>query len=78
MQKSFSICLLEKAFLHFLQNRSLEFRNQKINGENIEDLSDIEGNIYYDIKFTAYIPNKNRAIKLIINVESQITTKWVK
>lgn len=45
--------------------------NDMVIGTNTEDVSGIEGKIYYDVKFEVYVPLKNEKIKLIIDVEAQ-------
>jgi hypothetical protein len=42
-----------------------------IKGMNTEDISESEGVIYYDIKFTAVVPHTHEKIRLIINIEAQ-------
>ena len=43
----------------------------KIAGMNTESNIPGEGRIVYDIKFSAFIPNKDEKIKLIVNLEAQ-------
>lgn len=47
------------------------FANEKIESLNTEDKDENEGNITYDIRFIAHIPEKERKIKVLINVEAQ-------
>ena len=42
-----------------------------VKGQNTEDKSIAEGNVYYDIKFSATVPQNKGHIELIINVEAQ-------
>ena len=45
--------------------------SSKIAGMNTESNIPGEGRIVYDIKFSAFIPNKDEKIKLIVNLEAQ-------
>ena len=47
----------------------------QIDTSNSEDNSLKEGKIYYDIRFTAKVPNEDKSIFLIINVEEQKSNK---
>ncbi len=44
---------------------------EKIIGESEEDKVPGEGGIYFDIRFSVYLPEKNEKIKMLINVEAQ-------
>ena len=44
---------------------------EKIRGEAQEDAVPGEGEIYYDIRFSAYLKDREEQIKLLINVEAQ-------
>lgn len=44
---------------------------EKIIGEAEEDKVPGEGGIYFDIRFSVYLPKKNEKIKMLINVEAQ-------
>ena len=44
---------------------------EKIRGEAQEDAVPGEGEIYYDIRFSAYLKSREERIKLLINVEAQ-------
>ena len=44
---------------------------EKIIGEAEEDKVPGEGEIYFDIRFSVYLPKKNEKIKMLINVEAQ-------
>jgi len=44
---------------------------EKIIGEAEEDKVQGEGGIYFDIRFSVYLPKKNEKIKMLINVEAQ-------
>lgn len=44
---------------------------EKIIGESEEDNVPGEGGIYFDIRFSVYLPKKNEKIKMLINVEAQ-------
>lgn len=45
--------------------------NDKITGLSTEDKVQNEGSITYDIRFNAYVPQKEQAVKLILNIEGQ-------
>lgn len=44
---------------------------EKIIGEAEEDKVPGKGGIYFDIRFSVYLPKKNEKIKMLINVEAQ-------
>ena len=48
-----------------------EDQTENIIGLNIEDSSEKEGKIFYDIRFNATVPGDKQLIHLIINVEAQ-------
>ena len=48
---------------------------QQIEGMNTEDSSIREGKIYYDIRFSAVVPDTKEPIQLIINIEAQKSDK---
>lgn len=43
----------------------------RIEGLNTEDGSVTEGEVFYDIRFTAYYPTAQRPVQMIINIEAQ-------
>lgn len=50
---------------------AMDFLGENIEGANTEDASKEEGTVYYDIRFSVYLPSKEEYIKLVIDVESQ-------
>ena len=50
---------------------ALQANGEVIRGLKTEDKSLFEGNIYYDIRFTALVPRTKTPIELIINIEAQ-------
>lgn len=50
---------------------SLHPNGDAIRGLNTEDKSLSEGNIYYDIRFSAIVPNSNEPLQMIVNIEAQ-------
>lgn len=46
-----------------------------IQGMNTEDVSIKEGKVYYDIRFSAIVPDTKEPVQLIINVEAQKSDK---
>ena len=44
---------------------------EKISGGSEEDKVPGEGEIYYDIRFSVYLPGKKKKVKILINVEAQ-------
>ena len=48
-----------------------EMSDKSIEGMNTEDISIKEGKVFYDIKFSAVVPDSNEPVQLIINVEAQ-------
>ena len=46
-----------------------------ISGMNVEDTSVREGSIYYDIRFSAIVPDTKEPVQLIINIEAQKSDK---
>lgn len=46
-------------------------KQERILGANTEDKVPGEGEIYYDIRFSAYAPDKEEVIKILLNVEAQ-------
>ena len=48
-----------------------ELSDKNIEGMNTEDNSIKEGKVFYDIKFSAVVPDSNEPVQLIINVEAQ-------
>lgn len=44
---------------------------EKIIGESGEDKVPGEGEVYFDIRFSVYVPGKSEKVKMIINVEAQ-------
>ena len=47
------------------------FESEKIIGETGEDKVPGEGEVYFDIRFSVYLPVKGEKVKMIINVEAQ-------
>lgn len=43
----------------------------KVRNEQVEDSSEKEGTVFYDIRFTALVPSGEEFIELIINIEAQ-------
>lgn len=48
-----------------------ELSDEAIGGMNTEDNSIKEGRVFYDIKFSAVVPDSDEPVQLIINVEAQ-------
>ena len=48
-----------------------ELSDETIGGMNTEDNSIKEGRVFYDIKFSAIVPDSDEPVQLIINVEAQ-------
>ena len=44
---------------------------EKIIGESGEDKVPGEGEVYFDIRFSVYLPRKREKVKMIVNVEAQ-------
>ena len=49
--------------------------NSVIEGMNTEDASIKEGKVYYDIRFSAVVPDTKEPVQLILNVEAQKSDK---
>ena len=45
--------------------------DKSIEGKNTEDSSIKEGKVFYDIKFSAVVPDSKEPVQLFINVEAQ-------
>ncbi|WP_051197826.1 hypothetical protein [Butyrivibrio sp. MB2005] len=58
---------LDKDELQYLE----ELPDGRIEGQNTEDNSIKEGKVYYDIKFSAVVPDSKEPVHLILNVEAQ-------
>ena len=43
----------------------------RITSQQVEDKSEREGTVFYDIRFTAVAPSDGKPIRLIINIEAQ-------
>ena len=43
----------------------------RIKNQQTEDKTETEGTVFYDIRFTAIVPNNGKLIELIINIEAQ-------
>ena len=75
-------CMPETAEIseHAVHQDQLD-RNQRINGDNqvtkmnSESSSVTEGTVYYDVRFTAVVPENDEPITLIINLEIQTDDK---
>lgn len=52
-------------------NTDVEKTRERIVGTNTEDKIPGEGEIYYDMRFSAYAPDKEEVIKILLNVEAQ-------
>ena len=52
-----------------------ELPDGRIEGKNTEDSSKKEGKVYYDIKFSAVVPDSKEPVHLILNVEAQKNEK---
>ena len=48
-------------------------KTERILGSNTEDKVPGEGGIFYDIRFSAYMPGKAGATKILLNLEAQKT-----
>lgn len=46
-------------------------KQSRIVGTNTEDKVPGEGVVYYDIRFSAYAPEKDEAVKILLNIEAQ-------
>jgi hypothetical protein len=58
---------LDKDELEYLEDMS----DKSIEGKNTEDNSIKEGKVFYDIKFSAVVPDTKEPVQLFINVEAQ-------
>lgn len=47
------------------------YNDSIIEGMNVEDTSIKEGSVYYDIRFSAIVPDTKEPVQLIINIEAQ-------
>ncbi len=52
-----------------------DYTDTAIEGQNTEDNSIKEGKVYYDIRFSAIVPDTKEPIHLIINIEAQKSDK---
>ena len=56
-------------------DREEELSGGRIEGLNAEDISIREGKIYYDIRFSAVVPDTKEPVQLIVNIEAQKSSK---
>lgn len=59
--------VLDKDEIEYLE----EMSDKNIEGKNTEDNSIKEGKVFYDIKFSAVVPDSKEPVQLFINVEAQ-------
>ena len=62
---------IEVSEVGVLPGRSNRWKAEKIKGEAQEDAVPGEGEIYYDIRFSACLKSRKERIKLLVNVEAQ-------
>ena len=62
---------IEISEIGVLPGRTNRREMEKIRGEAQEDAVPGEGELYFDIRFSAYLRGKKERIKLLINVEAQ-------
>ena len=62
---------LDKDEVQYLEDMS----DKRIEGKNTEDNSIKEGKVFYDIKFSAVVPDSKEPVQLFINVEAQKSDK---
>ena len=62
---------LDKDEVQYLEDMS----DKRIEGKNTEDSSIKEGKVFYDIKFSAVVPDSKEPVQLFINVEAQKSDK---
>ncbi len=67
---------IEVSEVGVLPGRSNRWKAEKIEGEAQEDAVPGEGEIYYDIRFSAYLKLRKERIKLLVNVEAQKGTEF--
>lgn len=62
---------LDKDEVQYLEDLS----DKRVEGKNTEDNSIKEGKVFYDIKFSAVVPDSKEPVQLFINVEAQKSDK---
>ncbi len=63
--------LISKVRMRPGETNSSENQPERITGDNTEDKVPDEGTIFYDIRFSAYVPNCDESVKILLNVEAQ-------